>query len=196
MFDVGANTGQFARELRTERYKGRIISFEPLGSCHEMLSLAAEHDQNWFVAPPMALGAKKGEAEMLVAENLVSSSLLPVVEKSINAAPHSRQVSREMVTVHRLDSIVDDQWEPPFAIKVDTQGFEMQVLQGAEDILARTVLLLLEMSLVPLYQGGSAFADLYLAMERRGFRCIGLTQGFADLQRNEQLQADALFVRN
>jgi len=143
----------------------------------------------------MALGAAAGEAEILVAENMVSSSLLPVFDNSVHAAPQSRQVGREPVAVCLPDEAVDPACQGPFALKVDTQGFELAVLEGAAGVLDRTCLVLLEMSLTPLYQGGAGFADLYKYMEDRGFRCIGLSPGFADLARREQLQADALFVR-
>lgn len=174
LFDVGANIGQFAQGMRKRGYRGRIVSFEPLQACHAALERAAHGDAGWIVGPRMALGAAAAEADILVAENMVSSSLLPVFDNSVHAAPQSRQVGREPVAVCRLDEVVDPAWDGPYALKIDTQGFERAVLEGAAGVLDRTCLVLLEMSLTPLYEGGAGFADLYKYMEGHGFRCIGL----------------------
>src|SRR5271163_4949912 len=78
MLDVGANSGQFARELRREGYAGTIVSFEPLSQAHADLARAASRDSHWTVMPRMALGDAAGRAAINVSRNLASSSLLAV----------------------------------------------------------------------------------------------------------------------
>src|SRR3546814_13145100 len=75
---------------------------------------------------------------------------------------------------------------------MDAQGFELEVLKGAQQTLADIPAILLEMSLTPLYKGAPRFGVLFDVLEGYGYRCIGLTQGFADLKRNELLQVDGL----
>lgn len=196
VLDVGANRGQFGSELRSMGYAGRIVSFEPLASCHAALLKTAEQDLAWQVAPRAALGAEDGTVTMNVSENLVSSSVLPMVEKKVQIHAPARYVASEEVPLRRLDTLREPSWVAPFALKIDTQGFELEVLKGATELLSDAPVVLLEMSLVPLYDGAAGFAELYAWMERAGYRCIGITEGFSDVQKNEQLQADAMFVRD
>jgi FkbM family methyltransferase len=196
VLDVGANEGQFGSRLREAGYAGKIISFEPLARCREVLSKTARNDSGWYVAERAALGAKDDTVIMNVSENLVSSSMLPIAEKTVSVHAPARYVATEEVPLRRLDAMRDPTWKAPFALKIDTQGFELEVLKGATAMLPDVPVVLLEMSLVTIYEGGAGFAELYAWMEQAGYRCIGITEGLSDVQRNEQLQADAVFVRN
>ena len=196
VLDVGANFGQFAQDLRKHRYRGQIVSFEPLSAAHAALEKSAAGDARWRIAPRMALGNAPGTAAINIAKNLASSSLLPVHERSVMASVETAYAGCESVDVRRLDDVVDAAYEEPLALKLDTQGYELQVLEGATHALGRTAVVLSEMSLTPLYKNGAVFADVYTFLERSGFRCISLIQGFADNRRNELLQVDGVFVRD
>src|SRR5680860_1154767 len=87
VFDVGANSGQYARGLRDMGFRGRIVSFEPLSDAHVLLVRNSRHDPKWVVPPAMALGDFTGETEIHVAGNLVSSSLRGMTETHERAAP-------------------------------------------------------------------------------------------------------------
>ena len=193
VLDVGANSGQFASELRAAGYQGRIVSFEPLTSVHAVLQQAAQRDAHWTVAPRMALGDTPGQTQINISQNLASSSLLAVDQRSVDAAPESGYTGVDDVEVRRLDDVADPSWSRPFALKLDTQGFEMHVLRGAERTLQDTALVMVELSLVPLYRGGASLTETYQYLEAQGFRCISIVQGFADNARNELLQVDGIF---
>jgi FkbM family methyltransferase len=195
LVDVGANFGQFAGAVRREGYAGDIYSFEPLTAAHATCAAAAARDPRWTLMPRMALGATRHETEINIALNMASSSLLDVEEKSVNVAPESGVSGKETIQVHPLDAVAGADWKRPIALKIDTQGFEQEVLAGAAQTLLQTEIILVEMSLVPLYRGAPTLPDLYNYITQRGFACIGLTQGFADLARNELLQVDGLFIR-
>jgi FkbM family methyltransferase len=195
IIDIGANFGQFAQDLRRYRYEGPIVSFEPLTEAHTTLEALAKRDPQWRIGPKVALGCENGFAEINVARNLASSSLLPVRSRSLEAAADTASDARERVELRRLDDVADAGWQAPFGLKLDTQGFELQVLRGAPKVLADTAVVLCEMSLTPLYDGGAEFLELFEFLEQRGFRCISLVQGFADHVRHELLQVDGIFVR-
>ncbi|MEZ5195802.1 MAG: FkbM family methyltransferase [Bacteroidales bacterium] len=88
MFDVGANTGQFAYYSRKLGYINNIYSFEPLKQEFEILSCFAKNDPQWKVYN-MAIGDFDGEIEMNVASNSQSSSILNMTQAHINSAPDS-----------------------------------------------------------------------------------------------------------
>lgn len=196
VLDVGANFGQFAQDLRKHRYRGQIVSFEPLSAVHAALEKSAAGDAGWRIAPRMALGNARGTAAINIAKNLASSSLLAVHDRSVMASLGTAYAGCEQVDVYRLDDVVDAACEGPLALKLDTQGYELQVLEGATHTLQRTAVVLSEMSLTPLYENGATFSDVYAFLERSGFRCISLIQGFADHGRHELLQVDGVFVRD
>lgn len=194
--DIGANRGQFATKLRKAGFRGTIVSFEPLSAVYPILQKNAQGDRNWIVAPRMALGGKPGDAQINISENLDSSSLLGVECRSLEAAPETHYIGTENVIVRRLDDVARPEWRAPFALKLDTQGFELEVLNGAEHILRDTVIIMTELSLTPLYGGGATMIDVFRFLESHEFRCISLTEGFVDTERNELLQMDGIFIGN
>jgi hypothetical protein len=86
--------------------------------------------------------------------------------------------------------------EPPFAIKIDTQGYELEVLKGAADVLEATAIVEVEMSLVPLYGGAPMYQDVLDALGDRGFRLSDVERVHSDPATGELLQFNGLFVTN
>jgi FkbM family methyltransferase len=197
VLDVGANTGQFALALRRIGYKGRIVSFEPLSAAHATLAAAARAEPMWAVHPRCAVGDRDGETEINVAGNSVSSSVLPMTHTHATAAPGSAYVGRESVPMVRLDSIAGSYLSGanrPF-LKIDTQGFEWQVLEGARETLPRIKGILCEMSLVPLYAGQRLWKETLAKIEGEGFSLWALQTAFTDPQDGRTLQMDGIFFR-
>lgn len=197
VLDVGANTGQFAANLRSMGFSDRIVSFEPLSAAHAALAAAAKGVPHWTVHPRCAIGDRDGEIEINVAGNSVSSSILPMTSTHAAAAPGSSYVGHETVPIARLDSIAGSYLEGarrPF-LKIDTQGFEWQVLEGARKTIPQITGILCEMSLVPLYAGQRLWRDVLSWVEGEGFALWALQTGFTDPVDGRTLQMDGLFFR-
>jgi FkbM family methyltransferase len=197
VLDVGANIGQYGRLLRSLGYRGGIVSFEPLAAAHAGLSAAAAHDPGWTAAPRGAIGARPGTLAINIAGNSASSSLLDMLDTHRAAATESAYVGTESVEVSRLDDAA-----APFIgdarrimVKVDTQGYEQQVLDGGPQTIAAAVAVQLELSLAPLYAGQPDFAAMIAAITARGFALWAIWPGFADPGSGRILQADAIFAR-
>jgi FkbM family methyltransferase len=196
VLDVGANAGQYAQRLRAAGYTGRIVSFEPLADAFAALERAAAADGAWE-ARRMALSDADGEAEIHVAANSWSSSLLDMGERHLASAPESAYVGSQRVATARLDSIWDEligPGEQPF-LKLDVQGFELHVLEGAEEHLDRVAGVQAELALVHLYEGDSLWREVVDHLEARGFELAGLEPGFEDPESGRMLQADGIFLR-
>jgi FkbM family methyltransferase len=197
VFDIGANTGQFAQGLYSAGFSGEVISFEPLISAHTKLCNASNKNSSWFVHRRTAIGDYDGETEINVAGNSVSSSLLPILDAHTCAAPHSAFIKSEPTPIARLDSIAPQYLNTksrPF-IKIDTQGFEWQVLNGAGETLKLTQGVLLELSMVHLYEGQRLWREIIDRMAREGFTFWAIQRGFVDPRSGRSLQFDGLFIR-
>ena len=196
VLDVGANAGQYSQRLRAAGYTGRIVSFEPLSEAFAALEQASAADPRWE-ARRLALSDADGDAEIHVAANSWSSSLLAMGEQHLASAPESAYVGSQQIATARLDSIWDEvvgEAERPF-LKLDVQGFEMHVLRGADAHLDRVAGVQAELELVHLYEGDSLWRDVIDHLEARGFELAGLEPGFEDPDSGRMLQADGIFVR-
>jgi FkbM family methyltransferase len=194
VLDAGANEGQWASELRGEGYAGTIVSFEPLAAAHARLLSASADDPSWVVHR-LAVSDRDGEARLHVAGNAgASSSLLPMAETHRRVAPHASYVGEETVALSTLDAVELPRGER-LMLKLDVQGAERAVLDGARRTLGRVRVIECELSLVELYEGQALMAELVAQLAAAGFALWGLRPAFADPSTGRLLQADGLFVR-
>ena len=198
VLDVGANEGYFARSLRKVGFRGRIMSFEPGAVAYKRLQRSANEDSLWSVAPRTALGNQVGEVQLNVSSNDgLSSSLLPMSENLRRSAPDAAYIGSEVVPITTLDQMTPGLLSATERIflKIDVQGYELQVLDGAKELLPRIVGAQLEASFVPLYQGQVLFPTLMDFMQKRGFEVWGIVPGLVDNLSGRLLQTDVVFFR-
>lgn len=198
VLDIGANEGQFGQELIDSGYCGTIVSVEPLVEAHAKLSVIAARHPQWAVHAPTAIGEERGEISFHVSANSVSSSALEVLDASVQAAPGSRQVERRVVPLTTIDTLLQQHHIPETGamLKVDTQGFEWQVLDGAREALRRFELVLLELSLTKLYAGQRLWLDIVQRMADAGFGVWAFQPEFIDPATGQTLQVNGLFYRS
>jgi len=198
VLDVGANKGQFATEIRECGYAGKIVSFEPLSHAHSELMRASAGDTGWEAYPRCALGDHEGEVEINIAGNSESSSILPMLELHRSTAPEAIYHGKETVSIKTLDAVAAQYLKDaraPF-LKIDTQGFEWQVLDGARQTLPHVKGIAVELSLVPLYEGQHLWREVIDRLEAEGFTFWSFKPAFVDLSQGRTLQVDGLFYRN
>lgn len=197
ILDVGANEGQFCESLRESGYTGRMVSFEPLSSAYENLLIASSRDSNWLVHPRCAVGDSIGEIEINISANSVSSSVLPMLDSHIQAAPNSHYIGKDKCPLITLDSVLSTYFDASKStlLKIDTQGYEWQVLDGAREIMPKIHGVLIEMSLIPLYEGQKLWLDIIERLESEGFTLWSIQPAFVDPQNSRTLQLDGLFFR-
>ena len=196
VLDVGANEGQYGRELRLARYNGRIVSFEPIAAPYSKLISAARSDPLWETVQ-VALGEADTDAAIHVSANSTSSSLLTVLPASVEAAAFTSTVREEPIIVRRLDSVFGEfvrTGEVPF-LKLDVQGYELHALNGTTGVIDRVAGIQAEMSLVPLYEGAPLWTDIVAWASERGFSLMTLEPGFAHPITGRLLQFDGVFFR-
>jgi FkbM family methyltransferase len=195
VIDVGANAGQYARSLRESAYPGRIASFEPASAPFAALQRATAADARWE-CHRLALGRARGQAVLNIAADDRASSLLGVMDRHVDAAPQSGFVGREEVDLETLDSVWSDlriEAASPY-LKIDVQGCELDVLRGGETVVAQCVLVELELSLTPLYEGGPLFHEALDWLRARDFTPVAFECVLDDRRTGEMLQLDGIFA--
>jgi FkbM family methyltransferase len=198
IFDVGANEGQFAKLARAVFPSAKIYSFEPLPDCFEKLKTALPGDPGFF---PMNIAAGSSESvlEFFRSVHSPSSSFLQMEDAHKEAFPESSegQVREAIpVKVNTLDNIYGSvKPEKNILLKIDVQGFEKEVLQGAADMMKEVKVVIMEMSFVKLYTGQPLFHDVYMIMYERGFRFHGTLSQMLHPVTNEVVQIDAIFIK-
>lgn len=196
VLDVGANKGQYGRQLIRSGFRGRIVSFEPLSCAFEKLQLNRWSFSDWTVEP-FALGAENTIATLNVSGNSQSSSLQEMLPAHVTAAPAAAYVSTCDVNVRRLDSVFDEYYRDGdhCYMKLDVQGHEHCVLEGALGCLDRIIAIQAELSISPLYEGAQDWQEAIDSMESLGYRLMLITPGFRDHVTGEMMQADGVFIR-
>ncbi len=197
IIDVGANEGQFGVEMRNHGFKGLIISIEPLAQAFEKLQSVAMANGPWEIHRNVA-SDKNGVVEINVAGNSQSSSVLPMARRHEEADPASRYVGKEIVPACTLDSLLEQRLNNfgNIFLKLDVQGFEHQVLLGGPKTLAKAAGVLLEASIVPLYEGSICLQDTLKIMTEADFLLHHVERVFWDAKTQQLLQLDCAFFRN
>lgn len=197
VFDVGAHVGQTAIALRRAFPAATICSFEPDPENFTALVRNTRHDQG-IRCMNAAVGREAGSAWLRRNAGSQTHSLLrvaPGADNYVVAPAVMTPVNEIAVKIVALDDFCAATGEHPDVIKVDAQGFELEVLSGASRLLTRNrpPLLYLEVSFVRVYEGQPLFDELYQWVFLRGYRLVGLYEtGFRT--HYYQVSANALFV--
>lgn len=195
--DVGANTGQFAREMRGKFPSARIVSFEPLPEPFAELAAWAARDGN-AAAINIGLGDHDG---MLPFHRHVghsaSSSLLPTRSEGVEQFPQMGRSELTEIAVRRLDDALAELGlgaGPNTLLKLDVQGYESQVMRGAQRTLTSVGALIVEVNVGPMFAGQAEFLDLCQQAYAAGLRYVGNYAQYAGKD-GRVIFLDAMFVR-
>jgi FkbM family methyltransferase len=169
VIDVGANVGQYAQSLRKDGYAGWIASFEPVAAAYEELTTLVNKDARWKTFN-MALGDNEGRADINVSQSLLFSSILPQLPAATTFSSQAQVVRSESVRIARLDDIFAELPTSKAAfLKIDTQGYERQVLLGAPKSLSSFLGVQMELPIMHLYDGTWKFHEAVAYMSDLGF---------------------------
>lgn len=178
VFDVGAREGEYGLWLRRNGYRGRIVSFEPVASNARVLAARAADDAQWDVHVS-ALGAENGSATINVTELTHFSSFRSPSTLSRETFGDESAVTRtETVRVQRLDTVFDAAVsglrDPSVYLKMDTQGWDLEVLKGATASRTKIVALQSEVSVRAFYQESPTMIDSFEQIRQYGFVPSGM----------------------
>jgi FkbM family methyltransferase len=179
VLDVGANAGQYRDFLRDKvLYDGPIISFEPVSHHIDALRERSRGDRDWHIEG-YALGSSDGSMPInVMVSDQFSSFLEPDHGRVKDYAGLNVPCHTETVTVRTLDVVLPVLQERfgfdrPY-LKIDTQGFDIEVLRGATESLPAVKALQTEASVIGIYKGMPQYMDIIRYLDQRGFDITGL----------------------
>jgi FkbM family methyltransferase len=172
VIDVGANTGQFAAELRGAGYDGFIYSFEPVASAFSELEETFSGDPRW-----RGLQVALGRENTTMTINVIPSCT--VMSSLLTPRGDWPNIEQETIPVRRLDDLFSDIVgpipEPRVFLKLDTQGYDLQVFEGARGCRGQIDVLQSELSVVPLYDGMPTYLEALSTFQKAGFVLTNLS---------------------
>lgn len=193
--DVGANVGQFALICSSCFPNAKVHSFEPLSKARNVFSKVMDGSDRVFLHP-VALGEHRAELQMHVTAKADSSSLLaPSLQASI--FPGTHEVGTEVALVMPLeDRLNRDDISSPALLKIDVQGYEMQVLRGCKTLLDCFEHVFIELSFVELYAGQALAPEVIGWLAENGFLLNGCYVSSGSYLNGKMIQGDFLFNRS
>jgi FkbM family methyltransferase len=192
--DVGANRGQFALAARKVFPGAIILSFEPLAEPIRIFHKVFDHDPKVRLYP-YAIGREKTSSTIHVTKDDDSSSLLPVSKMQFDLFPGAAEKETRQVEVYPLAQLINPGSIPPASLlKIDVQGFELEVLKGCEDILQKFSHLYIECSFVQLYDGQPLAHQIISWLEARNFILSSIHNLYYE-KNGLALQGDFLFSK-
>lgn len=174
--DAGANEGQFAEFVRNNvGYDGKIYSFEPSPFPFEKLKMKSSDDDRWHVFN-VGLGSAEGELDFHASEaSVLSSFLRPNEYYETIFNENAKKIRMLKVKIDTLSAFSD---RHAFAgerifLKLDTQGFDLEVFAGAKTILKDIYVLQAELSMKAIYEHMPTWSECISTYEKSGFRIAG-----------------------
>jgi FkbM family methyltransferase len=166
--------------------RAKYILVEPLDEFRTDLErLATRLDATYVRA---AAGAINGEVELHVHSQLSGSSLLRQAE-----GPQMDGASRRVRSA-RLDGILPSPLERPSLLKIDTQGTELDVLEGLGQHMGEMDIVIIETSLLPFRVGAPVLADIVARLDELGFAVYDILEGHVRALDGALAQVDLVFV--
>jgi FkbM family methyltransferase len=193
--DIGANNGEWITAVKCNGYDGKAICIEPLKKNYMRLK---NNNFNNVISLNCAIGNRNGYIYINQASNDgKSSSILQLDNYHKLAAPNIKYVGREKVKISKLSKILETYTEKKMFIKIDTQGYEFEILKSINRNNFKNIYAFeIETNLVSTYKNVILIEDIIKYLRNRGYRPTRIECGFGMSNFGQQLQSDILFIRN
>ena len=203
IFDVGANRGNFATSILLRAPLSQVHGFEPnpeIFSIFEEVSnnVGKNNGKPRIIANQCGVGRSTDQIEFIINKAHYTSSFLPVSEDVVKGFPDTdfTEVKRVPVQVRTIEKYaVEHQISNAKLLKIDVQGYELEVLKGCGEFLDRIEYVFVEVEFTPLYVGSPSWHSVVSFLHKRDFHPVTMA-GFCLSPDGDLLQGDLLFKSN
>lgn len=203
VIDVGANCGQYGEALRLAGYQGYIISFEPIKDCFLQLEKQSINDKHWFCYNH-ALGAVTETRKINITQSTKFSSFHAPLEESKEIFSKNVVVDDQEVLIKPLDLIWDSILSEcemnedglKVFLKMDTQGYDLEVFNGAKESINKILALQSEISIKPIYENMPDYLQSLNIYRNNGFEITGMYPVSRDPNSNIVIEFDCIMTRD
>jgi FkbM family methyltransferase len=195
VLDVGANEGQFIQIARLLFPEAGILAFEPNPRLQQPLQALLSSDERNAVFP-VACGREATLMPLHLAAFSPASSLLRATDFQVRNFPEVKAEETIEVRVERLDDLVRQRpsARAPYLLKLDVQGFELEVLRGAVGILPHVAVVVCEVNAAPFYERQAGFEEIYAFLRDHHFRLVDVGEPIRSAETSEVLYFDVAFL--
>ena len=176
--------------------KKKIISFEPGKDAYSELIKNSKKDNQWRVFEKIALGNKSGSKKLNISKNSVSSSFRVINEIHLVHELNAKYIKNELSKIIKLDGIFKKFYKKDknIMLKIDTQGFEWEVLQGSKKSLKNIKIIQLELSFIELYSKQYNWLKTLNFLEKNNFKVFKIIDGFKNKKSGQVMQSDFFLI--
>lgn len=188
VLDIGAAKGYWT-EAHAWRFRdAEFFMIDPLAESEPFLQSLCKTDRRFHYLLS-AVGSTCGEVEMNVSPDCDGSSAMH--------HPSDDLSRRRKVPLVTIDSLIEQgRISPPQLVKIDVQGFEMQVLDGGQKMFETAEVFIIEANLYEFMPGMPLVHELVAYMAQRGYRVYDMAGFLRRPYENDLAQMDIVFVSN
>jgi len=195
VIDIVANKGQFSLAVRYWIPEAQIIAFEPLRGAVETYRRIFQDDKK-VILHQVAVGPGEVESIIHISKADDSSSLLPISQLQTKLFPGTEEIRTEPVEVKRLSELISpEDLIAPILLKLDVQGFELDVLKGCKDLFYLIEDIIVECSFMELYKGQALVFEVVRYLDSIGYIFQNIYNLESDHNGNA-IQGDFVFQKN
>lgn len=194
ILDIGAHHGQFALISKYIFENVKIYSFDPLKSSRDKYNKILEPKDGCFFFNT-AIGNKNGFKKINISKKSDSSSILEITNKQIKIFRNTEKIKEEKIKIQKLHNCINEKkLITPCLMKIDVQGYELEVLKGSEKLLENFDYLYIECSFIELYKGQPLYTEIIKWLKSKNFSYVKKFNSLFDRNKNI-IQADFFFKR-
>lgn len=204
VFDIGANKGQYAKELFIMGYEGKIVSIEPVKESFKLLLKEVEVGKirgwNWGVYPRCAVGKINNTDFINVADHLELSSFMNYNPTENIGRLKLNYVDREEVDVKCFDNIFNKFYKAKdnlkYFLKLDVEGYEGEIFEGMKSSWDKLGGIQVEVILTKLWKKGKSYDKIIKLIESKGFKLFAIHSIANQEETGKTLALDLIFFKD
>ncbi len=190
ILDVGCHQEGFISDFLVKFPTEKIIGFEPNIIKYESARNKFIHNNRVEIIN-LALGKEAGKATLNITNHDYSSSLMNIEIQSSENSATFQIVNKQECSVMPLDSEIPEN-ESVLFMKIDTQGYELEVLKGASSVLRRTQFVLLELANHSIYLDAPKYHEIDEYLRQQNFRLVQIYSPLSDATEYDALYENSI----